>query len=131
MTDTSTNAAVFSVSDPTIIESGLPFDRFDALVVAGDWVQPYTGHRAEAFKGRIFDIAALTGMLLPACRGPVLVKDTAAYAAQVKRVVPKERVIDVADKDDLAAAAVAALGEGTAAPVKKPKKPAPRAKKLH
>lgn len=64
-----TECLLVAVNDADLIHTGLPFDRFDALVLAGTYISsPQTGEEASSEQtfSRIF------GALLPHCTGPVL-----------------------------------------------------------
>ena len=57
-------AALLRADEESIIANGLPFDRFDILVIAADEAAP-----GPTFDNRLDDILA---MILPACTGKVL-----------------------------------------------------------
>ncbi|MBL8582133.1 MAG: hypothetical protein JNL61_07910 [Rhizobiaceae bacterium] len=69
MTDPTVEAAVVCVNDMSILRDGLPFERFDVLVVAGDEF-PGEGPR-DASRARA-DLLSLLKALVPMCRGAVL-----------------------------------------------------------
>ena len=109
MIDTSVEALVPCVSDLNFLETGLAFDRFDVLVVAGDDVAIPSGQRADAFFDQSFGLADIIKALLPACPGPELIDALAPWAAQVKEIIPPERLVEAAGSERIARTACALL----------------------
>lgn len=68
MADTTVEAAVVSVHDADLIQNGLPFDRFDVLVIAGEEVEVPPALAA----GRQEVADRMLRSLLPMCTGTVL-----------------------------------------------------------
>lgn len=69
MTDKRVDAAVIAVDDRSVLRDGLPFDRFDVLVVAEP---PDDGSRSDPVADGRIEIAAFLNALVPMCRGGVL-----------------------------------------------------------
>jgi cyanophycin synthetase len=95
MLDKTVNAAVVSINAPAVLRSGLPFDRIDVLVVAGNSIQDATGLELPDKARGMQEI--LRG-LLPSCQGKVLVASDVADAAV--RALPEARVVDAGDLAD-------------------------------
>lgn len=66
--------ALVAVNDDSILHQGLPFDRFDMLILAGANIRP---DKAEAGQGRETLIAQLLASLLPSCDGVIITPGTA------------------------------------------------------
>ncbi len=66
--------ALVAINDDSILHQGLPFDRFDMLILAGANIRP---DKAEAGQGRENLIAQLLASLLPSCDGVIITPGTA------------------------------------------------------
>lgn len=70
MLDKSVTVAVIGLNDASALRTGLPFDRFDLLVLAGSHL-PFSGAaQGQRWRSALIDIVST--FLLPACRGKVL-----------------------------------------------------------
>ncbi|MEB3330560.1 MAG: acetate--CoA ligase family protein [Candidatus Sericytochromatia bacterium] len=74
MQDRSVQAAVIALDDPEVLQLGLPFDRYDLLIVAGHALRAGPG-------GPEARLRALVEGLLPACDGAVLAQRDAGLPA--------------------------------------------------
>ncbi|WP_018879418.1 ATP-grasp domain-containing protein [Thioalkalivibrio sp. ALE9] len=75
-----TECLLVSINDAELVRSGLPFDRFDALVLAGTHISP-AEQEGDASSEQTF--SRILSALLPHCAGPVLqVSDGSGPALQ-------------------------------------------------
>lgn len=108
MRDRGVDAAVVSIDDRSVLGTGLPFDRFDVLVIAGPSVAATTAAGAgngERLQRR--PVADVLAAIAPNCDGAVVrVADGAdPVSAQGSRIpsVPRDRVAQAALRALLAA----------------------------
>jgi cyanophycin synthetase len=66
--DKGVNAAVVCLNDTSVLRKGLPFDRYDMLVLAGGSITMFAG---EADESPAVIMTSLIDALLPACRGMI------------------------------------------------------------
>jgi cyanophycin synthetase len=115
LADRSVEVVVLNVNDIQILRKGLPFDRFDVLVVAGSFIRLPTKMQPQAEVGAKSLMHDLLKALLPACLGDIYLLPGAETGALMERAVPKERVHHLNEDIEGAAAVIcAALVEADA-----------------
>jgi cyanophycin synthetase len=108
LADRSVEVIVLNVNDVQILRRGLPFDRFDVLVVAGSFIQiptkipPQTEISAKSLSQDVLKA------LLPACLGDIFLLPGAEAGALMEKIVPKERLHHLNEDIESAAATICA-----------------------
>ncbi len=76
MGDKSVDAAILCINDLRVLHTGLPFERFDLLVLAGTHLLPDAKDRAS----RVVQLRTLFNALSPCCDGKVIVVEGSRIA---------------------------------------------------
>ena len=85
-TDRNVEAIVLNINDSNVMLTGLPFARFDFLVLAGEHVSPHDDVDEPASDNLMRDLLEL---ILPACDGKVIpIKGSKLNADQYKHLTP-------------------------------------------
>lgn len=110
MLDKSVAAAVVSIHDVSLLRTGLPFDRFDLLVLGGPHVTVPADMGEQKRDGVVRD---LLRAILPACTGKVITVAGSGLAVEayehlapgqwVTEPVPSERLVDCVTREMFAA----------------------------
>jgi cyanophycin synthetase len=104
--DKTVDAACLSVNDDSLLRTGLPFDRFDVLVLAGKHLLKHGRENASPPEMQWRSVLAA---LLPACTGKVLSVAGLGLETESRHGMPADRRIEPVARDRMAEAVTAEL----------------------